>query len=201
MKHIIKENNLNKPWFVLLHGTGANERDLIPLVEMIDEEANYIGVLGEVRENGMPRFFERYPTGGFNIADLEFRTKQLHDFLCDFFKENNIPQDQVILLGYSNGANMAQSLLLHYPQEYQYAMLLHPINVKKEVDFHSVENTHVFIGAGLYDPICPKVETDILKERLEKAKINVTTVYEPTDHQLTHHEILLAKHWYEALPI
>lgn len=201
MKHIFQENNPNKPWFVLLHGTGANERDLIPLAKMIDEEANYIGVLGEVRENGMPRFFKRYPNGEFNVADLEFRTKQLHEFLEGFFKQQNLKKEQIILLGYSNGANTAQSLLLHYPQDYQYAIILHPRNVKTHVDFQCDENTHVFIGAGLYDPICPKEESVILTQRLEKVSVNVTTVYEPTDHQLTHNEIVLARKWYEALPI
>lgn len=201
MKHIIQENSSNKPWFVLLHGTGANERDLIPLATMIDEEANYIGVLGEVRENGMPRFFERFPNGEFNVADLEFRTKQLHEFLIGFFQQKSIKKEQIILLGYSNGANTAQSLLLHYPKDYTYAIILHPKNVKKHVDFQCDENTHVFIGAGLYDPICPKEETVLLKERLEKANAHVTAVYEPTDHQLTHNEIVLTRKWYEALPI
>ena len=201
MKHIVKENNPNKPWFVLLHGTGANEKDLIPLATMIDDAANYIGVLGEVRENGMPRFFKRFPNGEFDVADLEFRTKELHDFLMDFFKQQEITKNQVILLGYSNGANMAQSLLLHYPKHYQYAMLLHPINVKKHVAFQCDENTHVFIGAGLYDPICPKEETVILKERLEQSSVQVLAVFEPTDHQITTNEIALARKWYETLPI
>jgi phospholipase/carboxylesterase len=201
MKHIVQENNPNKPWFVLLHGTGASERDLIPLATMIDEEANYVGVLGEVRENGMPRFFKRFPSGEFDIADLEYRTKELHEFLMSFFKEHNIQQKQVILLGYSNGANMSQSLLLHYPQFYQKAIILHPYNVKKHVPFQLIENTHVFIGAGLYDPICPKEESIVLKERLEKANVHVTAVFEPTDHPLTQHEIILAKEWYQALPL
>lgn len=199
MKHIIQHNNPSKPWFVLLHGTGANEKDLIPLATMIDEQANYIGVLGEVLENGMRRFFKRFSNGVFDVADLEFRTTQLHEFLAELFKQHSINPQYVVLLGYSNGANMAQSLLLHYPTHYTKAIMLHPYNVKKDMAFQSVENTHAFIGAGLYDPICPKEEAELLRARLEKAGVYVTAVFEPTTHQLTHQEIELAKHWYDRL--
>lgn len=197
MKHIYQQNDLSHPTFVLLHGTGGNERDLIPLAQIIDEKASYLGVLGEVRENGMPRFFRRLADGVFDEEDLVFQTNTLHEFLIDFFFENNIDINKVVLLGYSNGANMAQSLMLHFPKVYRYVMLHHPMNVKKDMAFQEDKQAHVFIGAGLYDPLCQKEESDLLKERLVDASINVTLHFEPIGHQLTQQELIAATAWYQ----
>lgn len=197
MKHIYQENDPTRPTFVLLHGTGGNERDLIPLAQMIDEKASYLGVLGEVSEHGMPRFFKRLEEGVFDEEDLVYRTNRLHEFLQNFFDENNINKKKVVLLGYSNGANMAQSLLLHYPNTYPYIMMHHPMNVKKQMSFTSNDSANVFIGAGLYDPLCPKQESDLLKERLELANINTTLHFEDAGHELTRNELIIATSWYE----
>lgn len=201
MKHIFRQKKPDRPVFVLLHGTGGNEKDLIPLVELIDNDASYLGVLGEVRENGMPRFFRRLSEGVFDEEDLTFRTHQLHDFIIESAKEYDFRLDKIVLLGYSNGANIAQSLLLHHPKHYRYAMLHHPMNVKKDMPFEPLDHVHVFIGAGAFDPLFPIEETYLLQKRLTNAKANVHLHMEQAGHELTRNEVLAAIKWYESLSI
>ena len=192
---------MSRPIFVLLHGTGGNERDLIPLAEMIDPQASYLGVLGEVSEQGMPRFFKRLSEGVFDEEDLVYRTKRLHDFLLQAAKDYQFNFNKIILLGYSNGANMAQSLLLHYPGFYRQAMLHHPMNVRKEVPFSDLSHTSIFIGAGSFDPLCPIEETHYLEERLLKAHAKVHVHIEMAGHELTRNELIEAIDWYQKLSI
>jgi len=112
MKHIFqKGTNPSKPTLLLLHGTGGNELDLLPLAGMIDSEASILSVRGNVLENGMPRFFRRLAEGVFDEADLVFRTKELNDFLDEAAGEYEFNRDNIIAVGYSNGANIAASLL------------------------------------------------------------------------------------------
>src|SRR5690625_6661862 len=83
MKHIFKKGNNSDRTFLLLHGTGGTENDLLPLAHMIDPDANVLSVRGNVLENGMPRFFRRLSEGVFDEEDLIYRTKELKQFLED----------------------------------------------------------------------------------------------------------------------
>src|SRR5699024_11695027 len=111
----------------LLHGTGGTEQDLLPLAEKVDPDANVLSVRGNVSENGMPRFFRRLAEGVFDEEDLIFRTKELNDFLDNAAEENNFDRNNIIAIGYSNGANIAASLLFHYQDALRGAMLHHPM--------------------------------------------------------------------------
>jgi phospholipase/carboxylesterase len=199
MKHIYKQNDPSRPIFVLLHDTDGNERDLIPLAEMIDPQASYLGVLGEVLEQGMPRFFKRLAEGVFDEEDLVYRTNQLHDFLQQAAVDYKFDFSKIVLVGYSNGANMVQSLLLHYPSFYRYAMMHHPMNVKKDVAFADLSHVNAFIGAGSFDPLCPIEETYFLEERLLKAHAKVHVHVEMAGHELTRNELIEAIAWYQKL--
>src|SRR6476659_6247575 len=112
MKHIFnKGQDPTKPTLLLLHGTGGNELDLLPLAGRIDDEANVLSVRGNVLENGMPRFFRRLAEGIFDEEDLIFRTKELNEFLDEAAKEYKFDRNNIVAIGYSNGANIAASLL------------------------------------------------------------------------------------------
>lgn len=199
MKTLFLKKHDHGVTYLMLHGTGGNEKDLIPLVERIDPYANVFGVLGEVSENGMARYFKRLAEGVFDEADLDFRTDRLHALVLEKCHEFEVDLHKLIVIGYSNGANMAQSLLLRHPPTYKTMILLHPMNVKKSVAFADLSHVSVFIGAGKFDPICPIAETLLLEQRLKTAHAKVHVSVSETDHRITLDEVMQIKRWIEHI--
>src|SRR5690348_4840009 len=101
---------------LLLHGTGGNERDLIALGRELDANAALLSPRGKVLENGMPRFFRRLAEGVFDLEDLKYRTNELADFVAAAAQHYGFATDQLVVVGYSNGANIAASILLLRPE-------------------------------------------------------------------------------------
>lgn len=202
MKHIFNRGeDKSKPTLLMLHGTGGNESDLLPLASMIDEEASVLSVRGEVSENGMPRFFRRLAEGVFDEEDLVNRTKQLNDFLDYAAKEHGFDRNNVIAIGYSNGANIAASLMFHYKNALKGAILHHAMVPLRSVELPDLSNTPIFISAGVNDPICPPEESTELKTILENAGANVFIHWEDNGHSLTKTEVMEATDWYKKILI
>jgi phospholipase/carboxylesterase len=200
MKHIFnKGQDPTKPTFLLLHGTGGNELDLLPLAGKIDDKASVLSVRGNVLENGMPRFFRRLAEGIFDEEDLIFRTKELNEFLDEAAKKYGFDRDNIIAIGYSNGANIAASLLFHYQNALTGAILHHPMVPRKGIDLPDLSGKAVFIAAGTNDPICSPMESSELQALLDKANANVDLHWENRGHQLTAQEVEAAAHWYRKL--
>ncbi|MBM7644840.1 phospholipase/carboxylesterase [Scopulibacillus daqui] len=199
MKHIFNggQDPPNKPTLLLLHGTGGNESDLLPLAKMVDEKANVLSVRGNVLENGMPRFFRRLAEGIFDEDDLIFRTKELNEFLDESAERYEFNRDNIIAIGYSNGANIAASLLFHYQTAVKGAILHHPMVPRRGVELPDLTGKSVFIAAGTNDPMCSASESTDLQSLLEKANAQVTLHWENKDHQLTMEEIEAAASWYK----
>jgi len=197
MKHIFnKGQDPTKPTLLLLHGTGGNELDLLPLAGRIDDEASVLSVRGNVLENGMPRFFRRLAEGVFDIEDLIFRTKELKEFLDEAAEKYVFDRDNIIAIGYSNGANIAASLLFHYQNALKGAILHHPMVPRKGIDLPDLSGKSVFIAAGTNDPICSPLESAELQSLLENAHANVELHWEDRGHQLTMQEVEAAATWY-----
>src|SRR5881275_506102 len=97
----------SKRTLLLLHGTGGNERDLIPLGHDLDPNASLLSPRGKVLENGMPRFFRRLAEGVFDLDDLRKRTHALADFVITAGAQYKIDMAKITAVGYSNGANIA----------------------------------------------------------------------------------------------
>jgi len=199
MKYIFLKRNESALTYLLLHGTGGNERDLIPILDMIDPSANVFGVLGEVSEHGMARYFKRLSEGVFDEEDLDFRTDRLHEFVLSKCQEYGEDLRKLVTLGYSNGANMAQSLILRHPHSFYTVVMLHPMNVKKNVAFEDLSHMKIFISAGQFDPICPIEETDVLEHRLKAAKAQLEVSVLNTDHRITYEEVMNVKKWIENM--
>lgn len=199
MKHIFKEgSDLNGTTLLLLHGTGGSERDLLPLADEIDPNANVLSVLGNSNENGMARYFKRLAAGVFDEADLKFRTRELNDYLADAAKEYGFNREKVVAIGYSNGANIAGSLLFHYKDALAGAILHHPMVPLRGLDLPDLTDVPVFIGAGTNDPICPPEESEELERLLNEAGADVTLHWENYGHQLSASEVQAAFKWYTA---
>ena len=101
---------------LLLHGTGGNEHDLIPLGRELDPAASLLSPRGKVLENDMPRFFRRLAEGVFDLDDLRKRTHELADFVITAGAQYKIDMAKITAVGYSNGANIAASMLLLRPE-------------------------------------------------------------------------------------
>lgn len=198
MKHIFKEGtDKDKPTMLLLHGTGGNEHDLLPLASMIDDQASILSVRGEVLENGMPRFFKRLAEGVFDIDDLIIRTNQLNEFLDEASNQYGFDRNNILAIGYSNGANIAASLLFHYEGALKAAILHHPMVPRRGIELPDLSGTPVFISAGTNDPICPAQETKDLDQLLTGAGAEVNVHWENFGHSLTGSEVAAAGEWYK----
>src|SRR5258708_29642384 len=159
---------------LLLHGTGGNERDLIPIGRELDPNASLLSPRGKVLENGMPRFFRRLSEGVFDLEDLKKRTHELADFVISGADHYKIDNRKVVAVGYSNGANIVASMLLLRPEALAAAILFRamvPLTPETEPNLSSVR---VWIGAGTIDPIVAASETKQLAELLRGAGADVT---------------------------
>jgi phospholipase/carboxylesterase len=200
MKHLFqKGKDRSKPTLLLLHGTGGNELDLLPLAGRIDQEAHVLSVRGNVLENGMPRFFRRLAEGVFDEEDLIFRTKELNKFLDEAAEKYEFDRDKIIAIGYSNGANIAASLLFHYKDALMGAILHHPMVPRKGIELPDLTGKSIFIAAGTNDPICSPLESSELQDMLTKARAFVELHWENYGHQLTLPEVEAAAQWYKRL--
>ena len=183
---------------LLLHGTGGNERDLIPLGHELDPNASLLSPRGKVLENGMPRFFRRLAEGVFDLEDLKRRTHELADFVIAAAKHYKIDIKKMIAVGYSNGANIAASTLLLRPEILRVAILFRamvPLTPETQPNLSSVR---VLIGAGSIDPIVPASETKQLAELLRRAGADVTIRFFQGGHELTQPDIQAAQEWLRA---
>lgn len=183
---------------LLLHGTGGDENDLIPLGDLLDREANLLSPRGQVMENGMPRFFRRLAEGVFDIPDLKARTESLGGFIAAASAQYGFPTDGVTAVGFSNGANIAASLLLMRPGLVKEAVLLRAMVPLEVTPLPSLKGTRVFLAAGEYDPIIPPSNTERLAKMLQDAGADVTLRWSPVGHQLTRDDVDAARAWLPA---
>ncbi|MCW3054909.1 MAG: Glyoxalase/bleomycin resistance protein/dioxygenase [Chthonomonadales bacterium] len=183
------------PTLLILHGTGGNENDLIPLGQALLPEANMLSLRGKVLENGMPRFFRRLAEGVFDQADLEFRTKELADFLTEAAERYGFDPTRVIAVGYSNGANIAASLLLRQPEKLAAAALFHPMVPFVPETLPDLSGKGIFIGAGKNDPIVPIANTTNLSALFTQAGAEVVTQWHQGGHALSQGEVQAAQAW------
>ena len=184
---------------LLLHGTGGNERDLISLGRELDPNASLLSPRGKVLENGMPRFFRRLAEGVFDLEDLKYRTNELADFVAAAAQHYGFARDNIIAVGYSNGANIAASMLLLRPEALPAAILFRamvPLFPERQPNLSSVR---VWIGAGTNDPIIPMSGTKALAELLSNAGANVTIRYFQAGHELTLADVQSAREWLMTL--
>ena len=182
--------------FLLLHGTGGNEQDLIPLAYELDKRAAILSPRGKVLENGIaPRFFRRLAEGVFDLEDLKFRTNELADFVIDASKTYDFDLQHVIAVGYSNGANIAASMLLLRPEILSSAILFRAMVPLVPQTLPDLSDKHIFMSSGLYDPIVSRQEADRLFDLFKKTGANISLSWQESGHELTMDEIRKAREW------
>ena len=184
---------------LLLHGTGGNERDLIPLGRELDPNAALLSPRGKILENGMPRFFRRVAEGVFDTEDLKKRTNELADFVAAAAKHYKLAADQIVAAGYSNGANIAAAMLLLRPEILHAAILFRAMIPLVPENLPDLSSVRVWIGAGDQDPIIPASEAQRLAKLFRDAGADVTIRFANASHGLTDAEVKTAGHWLEEL--
>ena len=194
MEHIYKEKEKGAPVFVLLHGTGGTENDLVPLAELLNPGYNILGIRGNVQENGMNRYFKRHGEGQYDWEDLDFRGNELYEFIVKKSQEYGFKLEDVVFVGFSNGSNIAIQMMLKQPGTFRKAALfapLYPADVKEKQDF---SETEVFLSLGKGDPIVPESESERVISLFEDRGADVTTAW-VNGHSLTQEVALEAKIW------
>jgi predicted esterase len=189
----------SKRILLLLHGTGGDERDLIPLGRELDPNASLLSPRGKILENGMPRFFRRLAEGVFDVEDLKQRTNELADFVYRTAEYYKLARDRVVAVGYSNGANIAASLLLLRPEILHAAILFRAMVPLVPENLPDLSSVRVWIGAGDHDSIIPPSEAQRLVELLRRAGADVTIRFADASHGLTDADVRTARHWFEGL--
>jgi phospholipase/carboxylesterase len=193
--------NESGPTLLLLHGTGGNEQDLIPLGQELAPGAAFLSPRGKVSEFGAPRFFRRLAEGVFDHEDLLLRTHELAEFVEAASEEYGFDRSKVVAVGYSNGANVAASAILLHPGLLRAAVLFRAM-VPFEPDVTpDLSAMPVFMAAGRRDRMIPPDNTQRLADILVEAGADVDLRWRDTGHPLTYEEVGEAKNWLsEVLP-
>ena len=183
---------------LLLHGTGGDENDLIQLGQMLAPDAGLLSPRGTISENGAARFFRRHAEGVLDIPDLHARTKDLVAWVGAAAEKYGFDPSKVVAAGFSNGANIATSIMLSSPDTLSGAVLFRPMVPFIPESPISLAEKRVFIGAGEADTMVPKTHPDRLAELLRVLGADVTLKWHPTGHTLSRADVSAAYEWMEA---
>lgn len=183
------------PTLLLLHGTGGDEQDLLPLGEALLPDAALLSPRGQVLEHGMPRFFRRLAEGVFDEADLVARTHELADWIAEAAQAYRFDTSRLVAVGFSNGANIAAAMLLLRPEVLAGAVLfraMYPIDPPRQPD---LRGRRVFLGGGVIDTMIPRESADLLERTLQEAGAEVTSTWQMAGHGLTPADARAAQAW------
>ena len=183
---------------LLLHGTGGNENDLLPLGRAISPRAALLSPRGQVLEHGMPRFFRRLAEGVFDHEDLVARTHELADWVAAAAREHHFDPKRVVAVGFSNGANIAGAMLLLRPETLAGAILIRPMVPFVPDALPSLAGKRVLVAAGKSDPIVPARQSEILAEMMRQAGAEVTLHWSPGAHGLERADLAAATAWWQT---
>lgn len=195
-QHVFQPGDPTRPTLLLLHGTGGNERDLLPLARAVSPDSAVLSPRGQVSENGALRFFARLAEGVFDPAEVVARTHELADFIAEAAKAYGFDSRQLTAVGFSNGANIAATLLLLRPESLGRAVLLRGMVVLDQAAAaHSLTGKRVLLTNGRSDPIIPLDHPPRLAALLRAGGADVTEHLFPAGHGLTQADIATTQAW------
>jgi predicted esterase len=181
---------------LLLHGTGGNEDDLIPLGSELSPGSSILSPRGKVLEDGMSRFFRRFAEGIFDVEDLKYRTNELAGFIKMASSHYGFAANSIVGVGYSNGANIGASLLFLHPGVLRGAVLFRPMVPLVPEKQPDLAGNPVYVSAGVKDPIVARNETERLVKMLREYGADVTLSWVDTGHALAGPEVQDARVWF-----
>ena len=197
--HLYMPGDEAAPTLLVLHGTGGDEKDLLPLARMISPNSPVLSPRGRVLAPGMPRFLRRLAEGVFDLEDLAVRTNELAEFIIAAAAEYGFDAARLLALGYSNGANIAASVLLSRADVLGGGILLRAMVPFEPASLPDLAGKRVLLCAGEADPIIPPASTTQLSKLLRTAGADVTLQWYPTGHGLTTRDVSDAIAWLAEL--
>lgn len=196
--YIYNEGKAGEPVIVLLHGTGGDERNLIPVTNAIAPDATVLSIRGNVSENGMNRYFKRLGEGNYDVPDLMKRGQELYQFISEKAEEYQFELEDVVLLGFSNGSNIGINMLLLEDSKINKAMLYAPMYPVDLEDGPDLSDVKVLLSMGEYDPIVPKLESNRVISIFESRGAKVDQVW-VNSHEINEKNLIAGKQWLDAL--
>ncbi len=197
-EYIFNEGKAGKPVFILLHGTGGDETNLMPIAQVFDPEATVLSIRGNVSENGMNRYFKRHGEGHYDVEDLHARGKDLSEFIQKKAEEYNFALNDTILVGFSNGSNIGINMLLHADSPFTKAMLyapMYPVEISEEL---TLDDAKIFLSMGENDPIVPREESERVIDIFATRGAEVDKVW-VNSHEINENNIIAGKQWLAKL--
>ena len=189
------EDSASGETLVVLHGTGGDENDLIGIGQAIAPGAAILSPRGNVLENGAPRFFRRLAEGVFDPKEVRSRAEELARFIRAAVITYRLDPTRVFALGYSNGANVASTVMFVEPGILQGAILFRPMLVYEPTEKKDLSGSAVFVSAGRMDPIVPTASVERLVKLFELAHAEVTLKWQLVGHNLVPSEVGEAANW------
>lgn len=196
--YIYNKGKAGEPVIVLLHGTGADENNLIPVANAIAPDSTVLSIRGNVSENGMNRYFKRHAEGNYDVEDLMTRGKELYQFITEKAAEYNFELEDVVLLGFSNGSNIGINMLLLEESKINKGMLYAPMYPVDLTDGPDLSDAKILLSMGENDPIVPKAESDRVIEIFESRGAKVDQVW-VNSHEINEKNLIAGKQWLDAL--
>lgn len=179
---------------LLLHGSGGDEASLIPLADAIAPQRPYMALRGAIDWEGRFAFFRRNPDRSLDHADLDRQTDRLCRFIAAAIEQKRLAQPPV-LLGFSNGAIMAASILRRQPELASAAILIRPLSPAPDADLASMPALPILITSGEYDQRRQTGDAELVRQQFANAGADVSAHVLPTGHDLHHHEAEIIRDW------
>lgn len=194
-RFVAAEDKTSAETLVVLHGTGGDENDLIGIGQAIAPGAAILSPRGNVLESGAPRFFKRLAEGVFDPKEVRSRGEELARFIRAAIAKYGLNPERVFALGYSNGANVASTVMFIEPGLFRDAILFRPMVVFEPNERPDLSGAGVFISAGRKDPIVPTKSVERLVELFEVSRAEVTLKWQLAGHNLLPSEVREAADW------
>ena len=189
------EDKTSAQTLVVLHGTGGDENDLIGIGQAIAPGVALLSPRGNVLENGAPRFFKRLAEGVFDPKEVRSRGEELAQFIRAAISRYALNPQRIFALGYSNGANIASTVMFIEPGLLQGAILFRPMLVFEPDERPDLSGAGVFTSAGRMDSIVPATSVERLVELFEGSRAEVTLKWQLAGHNLLPSEVREAADW------
>jgi phospholipase/carboxylesterase len=186
------------PVLLLLHGTGGDTRDLLPIAHLLLPEAPTLAPQGPEREFGATRWFRRLAEGVFDEDDIRLRADQLAGFVIDARRRHALGDRPIVAVGFSNGANIGAATLQLRPDALREAALFSAMAPFAEPPHQDLHGTHVFISSGDRDPMAPRAAAERLVAQLRGAGAEVKEHRHPGGHTVTYEGVIAAREWLAA---